>query len=175
MMSLLFALIMSVGIVSAVQAGPVTIGDPLWYEFAFGGVGSLAEAGAGTIPSSGGNSQWADDPPWTFTGAGILTVVDAFWSVDRFQIFDGGVSIGYTSSFTEGGSDTSDPEVALLEMNYYSRGIFDLGTGSHSITILHTEGVSGAGYFRVAAVPEPTTLLLLGFGLLGLAGLRRKE
>jgi len=35
--------------------------------------------------------------------------------------------------------------------------------------------ISGNGQFRVSIVPEPTTMLLLGFGLLGCAGISRRK
>ena len=36
-------------------------------------------------------------------------------------------------------------------------------------------GISHVTWFRTSEVPEPTTLLLLGLGLLGIAGIRRKN
>ena len=40
-------------------ASTITVGDPLWYEFGFGAAPSDAFSGASTVPSSGGNSQYA--------------------------------------------------------------------------------------------------------------------
>lgn len=50
--------------------------------------------------------------------------------------------------------------------NYWSRAAT---TGSADLSIGFGGGIAGAG-----AVPEPTTLVLLGAGLLGLAGVRRR-
>jgi len=40
---------------------------------------------------------------------------------------------------------------------------------------LPPNGLSHVSYFGAAAVPEPTTMLLLGLGLIGLSGLARKK
>jgi len=170
---ILTVLAIFLGVVNPVQAGPVVVNDPLWYEFQFGAPTGFALACTSCTPSGGGNSQFADSPAWTFTGAATLTVVDAFLSVDQFRIYDNAVLIGTTSAPTPDTSPTtSDPVVALANLDY-SRGIFGLGPGGHSITIEHIAGQSGAAYFR-ASVPEPTILLLLGAGLVGLVGLRKK-
>lgn len=162
-------------------AGPIVIGNPDWYEFSWSGIAAVTgcqpadPAGQLCTASSGGNSQFADAPPWTFTGAAYLIVTDAFASLDRFQVFDNAVSLGLTSDPTPGGSCSSDPAVCLLDP-HYSQGMFLLGEGSHSITMSQTlNQFSGAGFFRVDAVPEPTTWLLVGSPLLVFGLLRRRR
>ena len=165
-------------LVGPLQANPIVPGNPLWYEFRFSVVGVDATSGVGTIPSSGGNSVYAPDPPWTFTSAlpVILTVTDAFLEGDAFNIFDFGSFIGATSLVANTGNDsgTDDPAVALT-IAALSHGFFSLPAGNHSLTIQPYQTVmEGAGFFRTDVVPLPGALLLFGSGLLGLIGLRRK-
>lgn len=151
------------------SAGPIVVGNPNWYEFGFGAAGTFAINGIGTTPSSGGNSQFADDPAWTFTaGAGgvLFTLTDAFSKGDSFEAFDFGVSIGATPAVTSSPTGISDPAITSLDPTWSSR-VYLLGAGAHSITIktLTSPFGSGAAYFRTddatpAAVPEPATLSL---------------
>jgi hypothetical protein len=172
-----------VGLVHA--DNPITVGDPLWYEFGFGTAPTFAFTGAGTVPSSGGNSQYAPDPAWTYNvGFGTrITIVDAFLEGDVFTLYDFGVPIGSTTLVANTGfaSGTSDPEVALLDFDL-SRGFFNLTPGAHSLTIQVVQNAlgasGGAAFFRVdecRPIPLPPTVYLLGTSLLGLAGLRLRR
>lgn len=80
------AVCMLLGLAAVANAGPVGLGQ--WYEFGFGApVGPATKCTAATcVPSSGGNSVFADDPPWTFTApaaGAVLTVTDAFRMRDQ--------------------------------------------------------------------------------------------
>ncbi len=135
--------------------GPVPIGGP-WNEFSFAGPGSFAMGcqGGGCVPSSGGNSVFADDPPWTFTapaGGATLTVTDAFLLGDQFEIFDFGAQLGATSTPRDLGADCGDDPEPCIADPRVSQGLFSLSPGPHEITMrikLSPFG-GGAAYFRV--------------------------
>jgi hypothetical protein len=114
-----------------------------------------------------------------------LDVVDAGFAGDRFEVFDNGVSLGWTSA-----SASSYPASIGLDFDAafaaatYSRGSFELGPGSHSITGMLVASAlddtgsaidATVGALRLAPVPEPSTtaLMLGGCIAMGLA-LRRR-
>jgi hypothetical protein len=150
------------------------------YGFGFGGVGSALVSSSGFILPT--NPTGIDSPaaPWTFTlaTAGTLTVQDLFISVDQFEIFDFGSSIGTTSPPTEGSDCGSNFACSVADLAF-SRGIFYLAAGDHSISGIATiSGAgSGAGAFIVSTVPLPAALPLFatGLGAMGLLGWRRKK
>lgn len=169
---------------------------------------ALSPAQAATLPADGswaGFSVDANLPPYVFgwvddNGAplsfsvtiaagqvGTLTVVDAGFSGDRFQVWDGATLLGSTGLAVNGdpaGAITFDPDAALANADF-SRGTFTLGAGTHVITGLMFESTTdafgplnatiGGVRLSVSAVPEPATYatLLIGLGLL-LGALRRR-
>lgn len=152
------------GLVAPDQAPSLAEAEPqaavpiggLWQEFMFRRAGEPAEAcTTSCFPSPGGNSEYAPSPPWSFSapcGGVQLTVVDAFSSGDIFEVFDFGVSLGTTSSVATGHYGGADPAICVLDP-LMSSGVFNLGPGSHSITIIPTASPYnvGAAYFRTDA------------------------
>jgi hypothetical protein len=165
------------GAAPSLRADPVTVGGN-WHEFQFLQAGTQAFAcNSLCVPSSGGNAQFAPNPPWTFTllGAGSITVTDAFNRGDSFDVFDFGVLIGSTPTVPEFDTCGSNP-VPCSTDPAVSHGTFSLAVGPHSITIfVRNSGGNGAAYFRVDdTIPEPTSLLLLASGLGGALSLVRR-
>jgi hypothetical protein len=114
-----------------------------------------------------------------------LTVVDAGFSGDRFQIFDNGVSLGLTGAAVNSypNSIGLDFDAALSNSNF-SRGIFSLGAGNHSITgLLSVSALDDSsaplnatvGGLNITPVPEPETYALMLAGLALVAARRRAK
>jgi len=136
-------------------------------------------AGASTGPNGSGAAAASADPPITVGGGWVpaetigegtedtsgpftyssgvntqVTVTDAFECGDEYEVFDSGISLGKTSPAAinpPGCPFTSEPEEANASP-LYSKGIFDVGPGAHSISIdsIKAPFPGGAGlYLRV--------------------------
>lgn len=123
---------------------------------------------------------WDSNYAFTLSTAAVLKVTDCFMSGDQFRVFDQASTLGDTS--LPGAYDwLGDPDSAFASPNF-SHGQWDLAAGYHDIwgqAILNPYGYGGA-YLRVdtrqgPAIPEPATMSLLGLGLFGLAGLRKRN
>jgi len=92
----------------------------------------------------------------------------------------GGTSIGFSAlfSFKQGWNLTWDDPVVV---DFGSGGQFQIELSDVGYESWWWQGPDGSAdvyatvTLNTSPVPEPSTLLLLGFGLLGLAGFRRKE
>jgi hypothetical protein len=178
-------------LIVAFSALPVyagAVGFNQWYEFGFGQATSEAFNGELTVsptPQTTPATLKADDPDWTYTTVSPvgsrITVVDAFLYGDVFEVWIDGSAVGSTTNVANTGlsSGISNPDLALGDSGL-SRGFFSAGPGAHSFTIFVTQNAlnntSGAAFFKVeeCGIPVPPSVYLLGSGLLGLFGLRRK-
>ena len=172
--------------------GPIGIGSG-WYVFIWGpglgptGTAMDAFAAGGTSGYTGtlntpiagisctpSNTAPCDSfsQPFSFSGAATLVVNDLFFDGDRFQIYDNGVLIGTTSvPGTTQPSCGNDP--AGCTQSYMSKGSFVISnTGLNSISINLIEETPGINNGQAVlellagpAVPEPTTLSMMGLGL----------
>jgi len=162
--ALIGAALIALGSGGAAKAA--TLGSGGWTSFSFGG------------PSSPSNPSTFD-----FTSAAkgdILKITDAFLKGDVFKVFDSGVLLGLTSFVPASTSNTTfDPDTAFADSTY-SKGIFSLAPGSHSISIITESSPFGSGgaYIRRdpnLAVPVPTPALLPGLIGMGIAAYRKRK
>ncbi|MEO8299596.1 MAG: PEP-CTERM sorting domain-containing protein [Burkholderiales bacterium] len=139
--------------------------DGGWYGFCFDGTGSAASAGCQNEGVGvAGNSI-------TFSSAVSVTfrVTDAFNAGDTFQVVIDGTPF-FTSGVPTIVASITDPDAAFADSTY-SRGSWTLAAGAHSVDVFADAspyGGGGAYLSAVSAVPEPTTAVLLGLGLVAL-------
>lgn len=157
-----------------------------------------------SIAASSGGLEWIDAQSasgynndgsalhfvFNLLDSAFLTVVDGGFAGDRFEIFDNGVQLGFTSvpANSYPNSWGTNFDAALADSNY-SNGIFTLGAGQHDITGLLFASASAGGVpfdatvgavslaptSGLTAVPVPGALglFLAGSGLLGVFSRRR--
>ena len=178
----LLVLIALNALASPAFAGPIPLDTYLQFSFSEVGVPAAGcdpadPAGAFCFPSSGTPTSFLDAPAWTFADSAVLTIIDAFLSGDRFEIFDFGVSLGLSSMPGIDADCGDDPLVCLADASM-SRLVMELGAGPHSLTITPTQTADygGSAFLHIAqgatAVPEPATTWLLAVGFVALGASR---
>jgi len=156
-------------------AGAVAPG--VWYEFAFDPnhsplASGCLPAGPSGVPLCrvGVGATFLDTPPWIFMASTpvLFKITDSSLSGDFFDVRDFGSAVASTPAVALFANCGVDPNICFADP-LISHTSFVLPAGAHSITIfVHPAQIEGEGFFRFDAVPEPSTVWLLGSGLMAL-------
>jgi len=160
------------------SASPVMLDT--WYQFKLAGEGKpLAASDDTLIPFFDVFSLPAPEAPWEITlqRDSLLIFTDAFLSIDQFAIYDQGNLLGMTSEPLPGADCFESLGCALFDPAF-SKSVFYLEAGFHSISGVQLQGLVGAGAFIITttAIPLPSglSLLLSSLALLGFAARLRR-
>lgn len=179
------AITLGLGLVAQAQASTISLSaDNQWNEFSVDDFSSIS-TGVEWIDTSNSNSlNFGTANTYQFTVAsgykGFLSVVDAGFAGDRFQVFNNGQSLGLTSLTSNSIDYSNNFDSNLLDANFSST-VFELAAGTYSITgelastLQPFNATNGALKLEVAAVPLPGALGLFLGGMSLLALVRRRR
>ena len=91
------------------------------------------------------------------------------------EVYVDGDLLGQTSASTHGGGCGYEPTDCLGDAAS-SSGSWLIGAGAHDLSIVpvFTQYRGGAGYFKLVAVPEPSSLVLLFLGAIVAGAMGRR-
>jgi hypothetical protein len=182
---LLTTLILSLVLVSKAQASTINlVADGEWNEFNVDDFSSISQ-GVEWIDLNNSNSPNFGSPlSYQFTISngfkGLLSVVDAGFAGDRFEILNNGQGIGLTSA-SNNSTDYSNNFAANLNNVNFSNGLFELTEGTYNIsgalfsTLQPFNATNGALKLEVTTVPLPGSYGLFLGGLSLLTFVRRRQ
>ena len=137
------------------------------FVFDFGGVGSSA--------------TFSGDDTLEITLAGPVEfdvhVEDCCVVGDEWDLIVNGTGAAWDIITSGDGSENGMAAIGAAGTYFEALATVTLGAGSHTLDLLQTAGISGGAWINVSAVrdvPEPLTTALVGLGLIGLGGMRRR-
>jgi hypothetical protein len=172
-------------LISKVQATTIDlVADGQWNEFNVDDLSSLSQ-GVEWIDLADSNSPtFGSALNYRFTinsgFKGLLSVVDAGFAGDRFEIFNNGQTLGLTST-TSNMTDFSNDFNGNFSNPNFSSGVFEFIEGEHDITgalfssLQPFNATNGALKLEVTAVPLPGAYGLFLCSISLLAFIRRRR
>ncbi|MES2821985.1 MAG: VPLPA-CTERM sorting domain-containing protein [Pseudomonadota bacterium] len=177
-------LTLSLGVIAQVHASTVALdANGQWNEFNVDDFSSASQGVEWIDVTDSNTSEFGSALTYQFTIAngftGLLSVVDASFAGDRFEIFNNNQSLGLTSDTANNSAYSNNFASNLTNVNF-SSAFFTLGEGTYNIsgalfsTLQPFNATNGAIKLEVTAVPLPSTfgLMLTSVGLL--AFMRRR-